>query len=74
MRTYAQQGYSLVIGHGFEYNKPGVEVAKDFPDTVFVSSSGSETAKNAGALRFYLEQGCYLAGFVAGYFYHLVRP
>jgi basic membrane lipoprotein Med (substrate-binding protein (PBP1-ABC) superfamily) len=62
MRTYAQQGYRLVFGHGFEYNQPAVEVAKDFPNTIFVSSSGAETATNVGAFRFYLEQGFYLAG------------
>ncbi|RYG44458.1 BMP family ABC transporter substrate-binding protein, partial [bacterium] len=66
MRSYAQNGYKLVFGHGFEYNEPGVEVAKDFPETVFISSSGGKTAANAGAFRFYLEQGCYLAGMVAG--------
>ncbi len=66
MRTYAQKDYDLVFGHGFEYNKPGVELAKDFPKTVFISSSGGETAPNAGAFRFYLEQSCYLAGYVAG--------
>lgn len=65
MRNYAQKGYKLVFGHGFEYNEPGVAVAKDFPNTVFVSSSGGLTAKNAGAIRFYLEQGFYLAGVLA---------
>ena len=66
MRTYAQQGYGLIIGHGFEYNDPEIQVAKDFPKTVFVSSSGGKTAPNAGAFRFYLEQGFYLAGEMAG--------
>jgi basic membrane protein A len=65
MRSYAQQGYNLVIGHGFEYNAPELEVAKDFPKTVFVSSSGGGTAPNAGAFRFYLEQSFYLAGEMA---------
>jgi len=65
MRSYAQKGYKLVIGHGYEYNEPAVEVAKDFPETVFVSSSGDKTAPNAGAFRFALEQGCYLAGYAA---------
>jgi basic membrane lipoprotein Med (substrate-binding protein (PBP1-ABC) superfamily) len=65
MRSYAQEGYALVFGHGFEYNAPGVEVAKDFPDTVFVSSSGGGHAKNAGAFRFLLEEGFYLAGMTA---------
>ncbi len=65
MRTYAQKGYNLVFGHGYEYNAPGVELAADFPNTVFVSSSGDKTAKNAGAFRFELEQGFYLAGMMA---------
>ncbi len=66
MRSYAQKGYDLIFGHGFEYNEPAIEVAKDFPDTVFVSSSGGQTAANVGAFRFYLEQGFYLAGYTAG--------
>jgi len=65
MRSYAQEGYDLIIGHGFEYNGPAFEVAKDFPNTTFVSSSGSQTSKNVGAFRFYLEQGFYLAGIFA---------
>lgn len=66
MRSYAQKGYKLVIGHGFEYNAIGNEVAKDFPETFFVSSSGGETSINAGAFRFQLEEGFYLAGMTAG--------
>jgi len=66
MRSYAQKGYNLVFGHGFEYNEPAIEVAKDFPNTIFVSSSGGKTAANVGAFRFYLEQGFYMAGYLAG--------
>jgi len=65
MRTYARQGYNLVFGHGFEYNEPAMKVAKDFPNTVFVTSSGGGTAKNVGAFRFDLEEGFYLAGYMA---------
>lgn len=65
MRSFAQDGYQLIIGHGFEYNEPAVELSKDFPDTVFVSSSGGKFTRNAGAFRFYLEQGFYLAGILA---------
>lgn len=64
-RSYAQQGYNLIFGHGYEYNEPAVEIAKDFPNTVFVTSSGGKTASNVGAFRFYLEQGFYLAGMMA---------
>lgn len=66
MRSYAQKGYGIVFGHGFEYNEPATTVAKDFPKTVFISSSGAKTAENVGAFRFYLEQGFYLAGMMAG--------
>ena len=66
MRAYAQDGTNLVFGHGYEYNAPAMEVAKDFPNTVFVSSSGGGTAANVGAFRFYLEQGFYLCGWLAG--------
>jgi basic membrane lipoprotein Med (substrate-binding protein (PBP1-ABC) superfamily) len=66
MRSYGQDGYHLVIGHGFEYNEPAVEVAKDFGKTIFVSSSGGGSSANAGAFRFYLEEGFYLAGMIAG--------
>ncbi|MBL8047873.1 MAG: BMP family protein [Chthonomonas sp.] len=66
LRAFGQEGYSLVIGHGYEYNEPAVEVSKDFPDTVFVTSSGGKSSKNSGAFRFYLEQGFYIAGYVAG--------
>jgi basic membrane protein A and related proteins len=65
MRAYAQEGYNLVLGHGFEYNDPGMELAKDFPNTVFVSSSGGKISPNCGAFRFYLEQGFYLGGVLA---------
>ena len=66
MRSYAQQGYSLVFGHAYEYNDPAMAVAPDFPKTMFVSSSGGKTAANVGAFRFYLEEGFYLAGMMAG--------
>lgn len=65
-RSYAQKGYNLIFGHGFEYYAPAAEVAKDFPETIFVSSSGGGPAPdNVGAFRFYLEQGFYLCGYMA---------
>lgn len=65
MRSYAQKGFRIVFGHGYEYNEPSIRVAKDFPETVFVSSSGGHTADNVGAFRFALEEGFFLAGMAA---------
>jgi basic membrane protein A and related proteins len=66
MKSYAQKGYDLIFGHGYEYNAPAAELGPDFPKTVFVTSSGDKTGPNVGAFRFELEQGFYLAGIVAG--------
>lgn len=65
MRTYGQQGFHLVIGHGYEYNQHGIDIGKDFPKTFYVSTSGSQISANVGCLRFYLEQGMYVLGAVA---------
>lgn len=34
-RTYADQGYDLIIGHGSEFTEAAVTVAGDYPDTYF---------------------------------------
>lgn len=64
-RGYAQQGFSVVFGHGFEFQDPALRVAKDFPGTKFVVSSGSVSAKNVASLQFDLDQATYLAGMLA---------
>jgi len=65
MRSYAQKDFDLVIGHGYEYNAIGLEVGKDFPNTVFISTSGDKFADNVGTFRFNLEQATYLCGMIA---------
>jgi len=65
-RDYARQGYDLVFGHGFEFQDAALKVGAEFPNTVFVTSSGSVYAKNVASLTFHLEQATYLAGMLAG--------
>ncbi len=38
-RGYADDGYDLVIGHGYEYGSPLLEIAPDYPKTKFFVSS-----------------------------------
>lgn len=38
-RGYADDGYELVIGHGYEYGSPLLEIAPDYPKTKFFVSS-----------------------------------
>jgi basic membrane lipoprotein Med (substrate-binding protein (PBP1-ABC) superfamily) len=65
-RAYAAKGTSLVFGHGFEFQDAAERVAKEFPKTVFVTTSGSRTAPNLAPIVFELEQAAYLCGLMAG--------
>jgi len=65
-RAYASSGYDLCFGHGFEFQDAAARVAKDYPRTVFVTTSGSRTAKNLAPIVFELEQAAYLCGLAAG--------
>lgn len=65
-RLYGEQGYSIVFGHGFEYQDAAERVARDFPKTIYVTTSGTRTGPNLAGLEFAFEDGAYLAGMVAG--------
>ena len=51
-RTYADQGYDLIIGHGSEFTEAAVTVAGDYPDTYFFCTNkcpdGVEPPANLG--------------------------
>ena len=65
-RDYAQQGYDLIFGHGYEYQEPAIAVASDFPQTIFMATAGGTVAKNIATINFQLEQVTYLLGIIAG--------
>ena len=65
-RDYASRGYRLVFGHGFEFQDAAARAGADFPNTVFVTTSGSTVRPNVSPLVFELEEGTYLAGMLAG--------
>ena len=66
LRTYARQGYQLVFGHGFEFQSLAERVARDYPNTVFIVTSGERVQGNVAPLVFRLHEASYLAGMVAG--------
>lgn len=66
LRTYAAAGYPLVFGHGFEFQDAAERVAEDYPNTVFVITSGQRVNGNVVPLIFRLSEATYLAGMVAG--------
>ncbi len=63
---YAQQGYDLIVGHGFQFQEPIIKVAEDYPDVNFAIGTGYKMAPNVGVYDVKLEQGGYLMGLIAG--------
>jgi len=70
IRGYADERYDLIIGHGFEFGTPMLDVAKDYPHIhFFVSGKAPENIEISKNLQFIdqLEfQGAFLCGTVAG--------
>jgi basic membrane protein A len=65
-RQYGAQGYTLVFGHGFEFQEAAVRVAPSYPKTLYVTTSGNTTAANVAGMTFAFEEASYLAGMLAG--------
>ena len=65
-RSYALDGYNLVFGHGYEFQDPAKAVAADFPETIFITSSGGTITDNISPVNFRVEEPAYLLGIIAG--------
>ena len=65
-RDYALDGYQLIFGHGFEYQESAKQVSPDFPETVFITSTGSTITDNISPIVFAIEESVYLLGVIAG--------
>ena len=66
MRDFASRGFRVVFAHGFEYTDAALKVAKAFPKTYFIVTSGSGTAANVASVTFKIEQAAYVEGILAG--------
>jgi basic membrane protein A len=64
-RAFARRGYRLVFGHGFEFQEAAATVSPEFPNTVFITTSGNTVRENVAPLRFLLEEATYLEGMAA---------
>ncbi|HEY4217772.1 MAG TPA: BMP family protein [Gemmatimonadaceae bacterium] len=64
-RQYGAQGYTLVFGHGFEFQDAARRVAPDFPHTIFVTTSGTTAGPNLAGMTFAFSDASYLAGILA---------
>jgi basic membrane protein A len=64
-RDYASRRFHLIFGHGFEFQDAAAKVSADFPDSVFITTSGSTVRRNVAPIRFMLEEATYLMGMMS---------
>ncbi|HKB79443.1 MAG TPA: BMP family protein [Thermoanaerobaculia bacterium] len=64
-RSYGARGFDLAFGHGFEFQDAALKAGAAYPQTVFITTSGSAVAKNVAPMVFQLEQATYLLGIIA---------
>jgi basic membrane protein A and related proteins len=64
-RIYGEKGFSIVFGHGFEYQDAAARVGPEFPKTLYVTTGGNRAGENIASLEFAFEDGSYLAGMMA---------
>ncbi len=65
-RQYGAQHYELVFGHGFEFQDAASRVGPEFPNTIYITTSGNRFGKNVAPMVFGFEEPSYLAGVLAG--------
>ncbi|MEK6371918.1 MAG: BMP family protein [Acidobacteriota bacterium] len=64
-RSYGAKGFDLAFGHGFEFQDAALKAGKQYPNTIFMTTSGSSVAPNVSPMVFQLEQTTYLLGVIA---------
>lgn len=64
-RAFGAKGFDLAFGHGFEYQDPAKAAGEQYPNTIFITTSGSTIAKNVAPMRFQIEEATYLLGVIA---------
>lgn len=62
---YAGAGYDVVIGHGYEFGDPALEVAETYPDTKFICTEADAAADNVASYVMACEQTAYVEGIIA---------
>ena len=66
IREMAKGGCKVIFATSFGYMNPTLNVAKQFPDVVFMHATGYKTAANVGVYNGRFYEGRYLNGVMAG--------
>ena len=62
---YARAGYDVVIGHGYEFGDPALEVAETYPATKFICTESDASSDNVASYVMACEQTAYVEGIIA---------
>ncbi|ESA33778.1 basic membrane lipoprotein [Leptolyngbya sp. Heron Island J] len=64
LTDFARQGYSLVVGHGGQFDAAIEQVAAQFPETFFLGVNGDIVGDNYACVRTNYNQMLYLSGMI----------
>lgn len=62
---YAASGYNVIIGHGFEFGDPALEVAETYPGVKFICTEADASAENVASYVMACEQTAFVEGIIA---------
>src|SRR5574341_1565823 len=65
LRQYSEDGYDLIIAHGFQWGDPAVKVGKDYPNTKYVVFTGLVSSENVASIFPMQQEGTFLLGALA---------
>lgn len=67
LTAYAREGYDVIIGHGFQFAEPVLEIHADYPKTWFIVNTAQVSAEpNVASFDNRWGDAGYIAGAVAG--------
>jgi len=64
-RDYSEQGYDIVIGHGYEFGEPIQKVAPQYPKTTYWCINCDVSGPNYTSLLHQNQEGSYAVGYLA---------
>lgn len=62
---YAANGFDVIIGHGFQFGDPALEVGELYPDVKFICIEAEASAANVASYVMKCEEAGYLEGMLA---------
>jgi carbamate kinase len=65
LRQYSQDGYNLIIAHGFQWGDPAVRVGAEFPDTKYIVFTGLVNSSNVASIFPMQQEATFLLGALA---------